>query len=130
MPEDRRHAAIMFTDIVGYTALMGRDEDRAFDMLRRNHALHQHLIEKHHRILIKEIGDGTLANFPLSSNAIRCAIVIIKTFSDSWVVQLISISKSKLVNPGEKLSGFFVYENCKIYLLCRNFYIINDTYWK
>ena len=29
MPEDRRLAAIMFTDIVGYTALMGSDEDKA-----------------------------------------------------------------------------------------------------
>ena len=33
MPEDRRLAAIMFTDIVGYTALMGRDEDKAYDGL-------------------------------------------------------------------------------------------------
>jgi class 3 adenylate cyclase len=40
MPEDRRLAAIMFTDIVGYTALMGKDEDKAFDMLARNHAIH------------------------------------------------------------------------------------------
>jgi len=63
MPEDRRHAAIMFTDIVGYTALMGKDEDKAFDMLKRNHSLHQDLIEKHNGKLIKEIGDGTLASF-------------------------------------------------------------------
>ena len=39
MPEDRRHAAIMFTDIAGYTSLMGKDEDKAFDILRRNHSL-------------------------------------------------------------------------------------------
>ncbi len=31
MPEDRRLAAIMFTDIVGYTSLMGRDERKAFE---------------------------------------------------------------------------------------------------
>jgi len=37
MPEDRRLAAIMFTDFVCYTVLMGSDEDKAFDMLRRNH---------------------------------------------------------------------------------------------
>jgi hypothetical protein len=31
----RKLAAIMFTDIVGYTALMGADEKKAFDMLRK-----------------------------------------------------------------------------------------------
>jgi class 3 adenylate cyclase len=36
MPEDQRLAAIMFTDIVGYTALMGRDKDKAFQLLRKN----------------------------------------------------------------------------------------------
>jgi class 3 adenylate cyclase len=44
MPEDRRLAAIMFTDIVGYTALMGSDEDKAFDILKRNHTIHENLI--------------------------------------------------------------------------------------
>jgi len=73
MPEDRRHAAIMFTDIIGYTALMGSDEDKAFDMLARNHTIHETLIKKHNGTLIKEIGDGTLASFPLASNAVRCA---------------------------------------------------------
>jgi len=33
MPEDRRLAATMFTDIVGYTALMGKDEDQAYEWL-------------------------------------------------------------------------------------------------
>ena len=74
MPEDRRHAAIVFTDIVGYKALMGRDEHVAFDMLAQNHTLHEALIEKHNGILIKEIGDGTLASFPLASNVVRCAM--------------------------------------------------------
>lgn len=32
----RQLAAIMFTDIVGYTALMGSDEDKAFKGLRKN----------------------------------------------------------------------------------------------
>lgn len=31
MPQSRQLAAIMFTDIVGYSALMGDDEDKAFD---------------------------------------------------------------------------------------------------
>jgi len=34
MPEDRRHTAIIFTDIIGYTAVMGKDEDKAFECLK------------------------------------------------------------------------------------------------
>jgi class 3 adenylate cyclase len=41
----RRHAAIMFTDIVGYTALMGSNEDRALEILRKNRELHNRIEE-------------------------------------------------------------------------------------
>ena len=43
MPEDRRLAAIMFTDIVGYTALIGSDEDRALKTLLKNREINQQL---------------------------------------------------------------------------------------
>jgi hypothetical protein len=36
----------MFTDIVGYTALMGKDEQKAFDLLRKNREIHQPLIKQ------------------------------------------------------------------------------------
>jgi class 3 adenylate cyclase len=97
MPEDRRHAAIIFTDIVGYTKLMGRDEDAAFDMLARNHTLHEALIEKHHGILIKEIGDGTLASFPLASNAVRCAMDIQKEAKNQDIPLKIGIHEGEMV---------------------------------
>jgi len=47
MPEDRRLAAIMFTDIVGYTALMGSDEDKAFKVLRKNREIQRPIIKKY-----------------------------------------------------------------------------------
>jgi class 3 adenylate cyclase len=36
MSKDSRHTMIMFTDIVGYTALMGSDEDRVFEVRFQN----------------------------------------------------------------------------------------------
>ena len=39
MPQTRRLAAIMFTDIVGYTAMMGEDEKKAFELLKKNRKL-------------------------------------------------------------------------------------------
>jgi len=45
--EDRRLAAIMFTDIAGYTKLMGSDEDKAFQLLRKNRNLQKPIIKKY-----------------------------------------------------------------------------------
>jgi class 3 adenylate cyclase len=45
MPVDRRLAAIMFTDIVGYTSLMGKDEDQAFKILKINREIHSLILK-------------------------------------------------------------------------------------
>ena len=76
--EKRRLAAIMFTDIVGYTALMGLDEDRAFKILHTNREIHIKLIEQFEGKLIKEMGDGMLISFHLAADAVHCAIEIQK----------------------------------------------------
>jgi len=46
MSQSRQLAAIMFTDIVGYTKLMGEDEQRAFELLDENREIQRSLIEK------------------------------------------------------------------------------------
>jgi adenylate cyclase len=69
-------AAIMFTDIVGYTALMGRDEEKALQLLDINRQIHKPLIKKYDGRWIKEMGDGMLAQFDSAYNAVKCAIEI------------------------------------------------------
>jgi len=59
----------MFTDIVGYTKLMGEDEQKAFNLLKRNRAIQRPIIEKYNGKWLKEIGDGVLASFPTVSDA-------------------------------------------------------------
>jgi adenylate cyclase len=44
MPQSRQLAAIMFTDIVGYTPLMGKDEQHAFNLLNKNRQLQKPII--------------------------------------------------------------------------------------
>ncbi len=64
MPEATHQlAAIMFTDIVGYTSLMGEDEQRAIRLLDKNLSIQKPLIEQHKGKLLKEIGDGLLCSF-------------------------------------------------------------------
>jgi len=73
---ERRLAAIMFTDIVGYTALMGKDEEQAFHLLQKNSNIQRSVIMQFQGEFIKDIGDGILASFTTNVNAVRCAIAI------------------------------------------------------
>ena len=76
MGEIRKLAAIMFTDIVGYSALMSRDEKLAMSILRKNREIHKIAVRKFNGEYIKEIGDGTLSIFQSSFDAFHCAIEI------------------------------------------------------
>src|SRR5688572_30814586 len=78
MTSTRQLAVIMFTDIVGYTSLMGENEKLAFEILRKNRLLQKPLIESHGGIYIKELGDGTLASFSTVIDAVNCACLMIK----------------------------------------------------
>ncbi len=82
MSQSRQLAAIMFTDIVGYTALMGEDEQRAFELLKKNRQLQKPLIENYGGKWIKEIGDAVLASFSTVTNAIQCAISVQQSCKD------------------------------------------------
>ncbi|MCJ8270854.1 MAG: adenylate/guanylate cyclase domain-containing protein, partial [Psychrosphaera sp.] len=82
MTEQRKLAAIMFTDIVGYTALMSIDEHKALEVLRKNRNLIKPLVAEHNGEWLKEMGDGTLSCFTSSVDAVNCAIEIQKELLD------------------------------------------------
>jgi adenylate cyclase len=69
----RQLACIMFTDVVGYTALMGEDEEKAFNILKKNRDLQRPIIEKHGGRWIKEIGDGVLSTFSSVTDSVLAA---------------------------------------------------------
>ncbi len=78
MTQSRQLAAIMFTDIVGYTALMGKDSASALELIRINKKIQKPLVEKHHGLWLKEMGDGVLAKFGTALDAVNCAVDIQK----------------------------------------------------
>ncbi|RDV12970.1 adenylate/guanylate cyclase domain-containing protein [Pontibacter diazotrophicus] len=82
MATSRQLAAIMFTDIAGYTALMGADEQKAFELLRANRLLQQAHIQEYGGRWIKELGDGVLASFSNAADAVLCAIAIQRSSAD------------------------------------------------
>ncbi len=78
MSQSRQLAAIMFTDIVGYTALMGKDSAKALELIRISKEIQKPLVAKHYGQWIKEMGDGALAKFNTALDAVNCAIDIQK----------------------------------------------------
>ncbi len=88
MDSSRQLASIMFTDIVGYTALMGKDEQKAFAILKKNREIQRPVIEQFHGRFIKELGDGVLASFPSASDSVYAAMKIQEACRTAGIFQL------------------------------------------
>ena len=71
--ETRRLAAIMFTDIVGFSRQMGSDEARMLQLLAVHNQIVQQAVTAHHGHIIKTIGDAFLVDFPSVVHAVQCA---------------------------------------------------------
>lgn len=70
----RQLAAIVFTDIVGYTHLMHINEERALLLRSRHRELLLDLHKKYNGEVIQFFGDGTLSIFHSSVNAVECSV--------------------------------------------------------
>ena len=74
--EDRQLKAIVFTDICGFTELMGRNETKALALLEQQRGLLKPIIHQFNGEWLKEIGDGVLIAFPSAVKAVTCALEI------------------------------------------------------
>ena len=101
----RQLAAIMFSDIVGYTSIMNQDEDFAFQILKKNKELHTTVISQCNGILQKELGDGILASFPTVYDAILCAVELQKRTTDSDLSLRIGIHLGDVVFEDDDIYG-------------------------
>ena len=74
---DRKLAAILAADVVGYSALMEQDEQGTFERLKAGRKeLFEPEIARHHGHIFKLMGDGLLAEFSSVVDAVECAVAL------------------------------------------------------
>ncbi|MCB9265292.1 MAG: tetratricopeptide repeat protein [Lewinellaceae bacterium] len=74
MPRSRQLAAIMFTDIKGYTALMQQNEEKALQARNKHRQVFNSTTEKYKGRILQYYGDGTLSIFDSAIDAVKCGI--------------------------------------------------------
>jgi class 3 adenylate cyclase len=102
----RALAAIMFSDVVGYSAIMGRDEQKGLEAIARHREHLRAVLPKFHGRLIGEIGDGSLSSFQSVVEAVACARELQGELRDDPELRLrIGIHLGDVVHSGSTLLG-------------------------
>lgn len=106
MSEQRRLAAILVADVVGYSTLVGKDEAGTLKQLQ---ALRSEIIEpqitKHDGRLFKSVGDGFLIEFASAVQAVSCAKAIQEANALGRLPLRIGIHVGDVVVQGDDLMG-------------------------
>ena len=85
---NRQLAAILFSDIVGYTSMMGQDESSTLELVRKSREIQKPLVEKYQGKWLKEMGDGVMAQFKSALDAVKCSIEIQEAVKNQLDAQL------------------------------------------
>ncbi|MFT4667722.1 MAG: adenylate cyclase [Polaribacter sp.] len=102
----RRLSAIMFTDIVGYTALMQQDEQTAARVRARHREVFDQQHEVHKGEILQYFGDGTLSVFQSGVKAVECAVAIQKAMQQGELVPLrIGLHMGDIIFDGTDVFG-------------------------
>jgi predicted ATPase/class 3 adenylate cyclase len=102
---DRRLVAVMFTDMVGYTALMQADEAAALEKREQ----YWGALEEHHDAfggtVVQRLGDGSMSMFPSSLAAVQAAVAIQRELSAHDVLVRLGIHTGEVIVEDERLTG-------------------------
>lgn len=98
--------AILFSDIVGFTSLMGADEVNTLQIVAASEAIHLKAFANHGGRLLKRLGDGLLASFDTASGAVECAVEVQNAVAVDGRFQLrVGIHLGEVVEDDEDVFG-------------------------
>ena len=102
----RKLAAIVFTDIVGFTELSAKNEPAALELLKKQRIILKPIVEEHGGDWLKEIGDGLLLTFNTNIEAVLCSIAIQEAAKSIPELDLrIGIHQGEVVFQGDDVVG-------------------------
>ena len=101
---ERRLVAVMFTDMVGYTALLQADERVALE----KRELYWSALERQHEAfggtIVQRLGDGSMSMFPSSLAAVLAAVAIQRELGSSDVSVRIGVHVGEVIVEPERLT--------------------------
>ena len=106
MSRHRQLAAIMFTDLQGYTSMMQEDEDRAIRIRERHREVFNRITKKHKGKILQYYGDGTLSIFDSAIEAVKCGIDLqLEYLQDPVIPVRIGIHSGDIIYSDEEVIG-------------------------
>jgi len=102
----RRLAAIMFADMVGYTALMQENEELAHAQCERQREVMYEVIPRHNGEILQHYGDGALSVFGSAVEAVECAVALqLELQKEPAVPMRIGVHTGDIVQDGDSVYG-------------------------
>lgn len=106
MNRSRKLAAIMFTDMQGYTSLMQQNEEKAIQARDRHRQIFNATTEKYKGSILQYYGDGTLSIFDSAIDAVQCGIEMQGAFQQSPAIPVrIGIHQGDVILRDDEIIG-------------------------
>lgn len=104
--QSRQLAAIMFTDIQGYSSLMQKDEDLAIDIRTKHREIFETITKKNNGKILQYYGDGTLSIFTSAVEAVKSGIELQLRFTEEPNIPVrIGIHLGDIVHDHQDIIG-------------------------
>ena len=126
----RKLSAIMFTDMKGYSAEVGKDEEKTLKKVWRYEKAMKNVIKENDGRIVKTIGDAIMGDFDSAVNAVNAAMEIQRMLEKEDIMIRIGIHLGEVIHKGGDIFGDGVNIASRIESICEpgEVYISEDVF--